>query len=84
MKYNIYINVDNEKFFTKETNKSGLINNLLDKFYNATNGESLSSISRPKIIPTEREPKIITNNETVFNKFCKHGSAKGLCKMGCK
>lgn len=86
MTMNIYINVDNLKRLSKEQNKSGLINDLLDKHYNHKSTFPAVQLNDNKVFMDESDTpesafSHLQNEFERNRKICKHGADPKLCKF---
>lgn len=92
MAMNIYINVQNIERLSKEPNKSGLINELLDAHYGHLSSYPKIRLSDSGIVENESDvrfdlPPVITQPKEALNavkgqldKTCKHGFPPAFCK----
>ena len=96
MTMNIYINRSNTEKLEKEANKSGLINRLLEEYFNSLTKPhpvlepELPPEDKNSSTPINKSQKEINKSPKEINKsqkdysLCKHSFVKGFCKEGCK
>lgn len=96
MRVNIYIRKENQEAWGKIPDKSNWINALLENSSDTSRYGKVRDTPAGKFVEVLSEDLPVLNDVEDVRKvakslaeeknfdFCKHGSVKGLCKLGCK
>jgi hypothetical protein len=77
-KYLLYIH---DERFANELEKSKLVNELLDYYYEPQESYEMAYDPTTKLLQGNPIDSVLETNDI---EFCKHDAVKGFCKKGCK